>query len=68
MAFGEDDPVPDPNEDILSQIQDILASLFGLDTRVTELEDKVAELQEKMDNLLPEQPQPPGETPFFSDN
>jgi len=33
---------------ILSQIQDILAAILGLDTRVTELEDKVIQLEEKV--------------------
>jgi len=60
-------PAPDILEEILSQIQDILASIFGLDTRVTELEEKdmvlmekdteleerIAELEEKIDILLP---------------
>ena len=36
---------------ILNQIQDILASILGLDSRVTELEDKVFQLEEKVDEI-----------------
>jgi len=38
-------------QQILEQIQNILASILGLDDRVTELEDKVEELENKVEQL-----------------
>ncbi len=38
-------------QQILEQIQSILASILGLDDRVTELEDKVEELENKVEQL-----------------
>jgi len=38
-------------EQILNQIQDILASILGLDNRVTELENKVAELEGQINEI-----------------
>jgi DNA-binding beta-propeller fold protein YncE len=38
-------------QQILQQIQNILASILGLDNRVTELENQVAELEDKVEQL-----------------
>lgn len=58
------DPVDDRTNilfNLVEQIQDILASILGLDNRVTELENEIVDLKEKMEELEAKIPGPPPE-------